>query len=199
MHVFAQRRLFTLAACLALLALFLTESLSGALVTRSSQPVAVWLSRDPLRNAEFQQGANLYSYVLNGPVDRIDRDGRFLELLEKILSAEEPAVERLFSTAKLFGASNRQASSFVNNVYWGAQTGTELGIDAMGQTAYFSPSVPTNPGGWAAFLGLNAEGLAEIANIIGGIIGDVGNAVIDGLNEGCMFDLRTGKPHPGAY
>ena len=31
-----------------------------------------WLSRDPLENAEMKQGANLYAYVANQPLDRID-------------------------------------------------------------------------------------------------------------------------------
>lgn len=31
-----------------------------------------WLSRDPLRNAEILQGPNLYTYVANDPVNRID-------------------------------------------------------------------------------------------------------------------------------
>jgi RHS repeat-associated protein len=31
-----------------------------------------WLSRDPLRNAEMNQGPNLYAYVQNDPVNRID-------------------------------------------------------------------------------------------------------------------------------
>jgi RHS repeat-associated protein len=31
-----------------------------------------WLSRDPLRNAEIQEGPNLYAYVRNNPVNAID-------------------------------------------------------------------------------------------------------------------------------
>ncbi len=31
-----------------------------------------WLSRDPLANAELDQGANLYAYVHNDPVNRVD-------------------------------------------------------------------------------------------------------------------------------
>jgi RHS repeat-associated protein len=34
-----------------------------------------WLSRDPLENAELEQGPNLYSYVQNNPVNRIDPIG----------------------------------------------------------------------------------------------------------------------------
>jgi RHS repeat-associated protein len=39
-----------------------------------------WLSRDPLENAEFLQGPNLYSYVGNSPTTRIDPDGRFWQV-----------------------------------------------------------------------------------------------------------------------
>ena len=34
-----------------------------------------WLSRDPLKNAERRQGPNLYAYVQNEPIGRIDREG----------------------------------------------------------------------------------------------------------------------------
>jgi RHS repeat-associated protein len=34
-----------------------------------------WLSRDPLGNAEIKQGPNLYAYVRNEPVSRIDPEG----------------------------------------------------------------------------------------------------------------------------
>jgi RHS repeat-associated protein len=34
-----------------------------------------WLSRDPLRNAEVQQGFNLYTYVANNPINEVDRLG----------------------------------------------------------------------------------------------------------------------------
>src|SRR5207244_1334355 len=31
-----------------------------------------WLSRDPLANAELVEGSNLYAYVSNDPVNRVD-------------------------------------------------------------------------------------------------------------------------------
>jgi uncharacterized protein RhaS with RHS repeats len=34
-----------------------------------------WLNRDPLKNAELRQGANLYEYVGNNPVGRTDPSG----------------------------------------------------------------------------------------------------------------------------
>jgi RHS repeat-associated protein len=34
-----------------------------------------WLSRDPLQNAEFMQGPNLYAYVGNEPINLTDRSG----------------------------------------------------------------------------------------------------------------------------
>ena len=40
-----------------------------------------WISRDPLEQAEFLQGPNLYTYVKNNPINFYDKDGRFLPLL----------------------------------------------------------------------------------------------------------------------
>jgi RHS repeat-associated protein len=37
---------------------------------------ARWITRDPLENGELQEGANLYSYVRNVPVNHVDPDGR---------------------------------------------------------------------------------------------------------------------------
>src|SRR5206468_1078196 len=34
--------------------------------------IARWLSRDPLKNAEIEEGHNLFAYVQNDPVDFID-------------------------------------------------------------------------------------------------------------------------------
>lgn len=39
-----------------------------------------WLSRDPLPDAEFSQGANLYAYVHNRPTDRADPLGLYESL-----------------------------------------------------------------------------------------------------------------------
>jgi RHS repeat-associated protein len=38
-----------------------------------------WLSRDPLKNAEMKEGPNLYAYVRNEPVSRIDPQGLGLD------------------------------------------------------------------------------------------------------------------------
>lgn len=35
-----------------------------------------WLDRDPIDNAELRQGTNLYAYVRDGPINRVDPDGR---------------------------------------------------------------------------------------------------------------------------
>jgi RHS repeat-associated protein len=38
--------------------------------------LGMWLSRDPLENAEFLQGPNLYAYGPNNPVNGFDKDGQ---------------------------------------------------------------------------------------------------------------------------
>ena len=51
-----------------------------------------WLSRDPLEDAEFEQGPNLYAYVLNNPVSLVDPSGlSALECVEKPTQAAETA------------------------------------------------------------------------------------------------------------
>jgi RHS repeat-associated protein len=48
-----------------------------------------WLSRDPLRNAETRQGANLYLYAANNPVNVVDRLGLCCELEKRKLDSAE--------------------------------------------------------------------------------------------------------------
>lgn len=36
-----------------------------------------WLNRDPLKDAEIKEGINLYPYVGNNPINRIDPTGMF--------------------------------------------------------------------------------------------------------------------------
>jgi len=38
-----------------------------------------WVSRDPLKNAEMKQGPNLYEYVRNRPINRVDTLGLYGE------------------------------------------------------------------------------------------------------------------------
>jgi RHS repeat-associated protein len=42
-------------------------------LSRAYDPISNrWLSRDPLKNAEIGQSPNLYAYVQNNPIDRLD-------------------------------------------------------------------------------------------------------------------------------
>jgi RHS repeat-associated protein len=49
-----------------------TSGLNLTLFRAYDPNTAKWLSRDPLPNAERLQGPNLYEYVSNNPIDRID-------------------------------------------------------------------------------------------------------------------------------
>jgi RHS repeat-associated protein len=44
-----------------------------------------WISRDPLENAEFLQGPNLYGYVGNNPVIYVDPDGRIFFIFTPVV------------------------------------------------------------------------------------------------------------------
>jgi RHS repeat-associated protein len=46
-----------------------------------------WLSRDPLGNAELKEGPNLYAYVRNNPISRIDRQGLGIDSPSRTLMA----------------------------------------------------------------------------------------------------------------
>ncbi len=47
-------------------------SLSLTLFRAYDADLGRWLSRDPLKNAEVREGANLYAYVANNPVNMVD-------------------------------------------------------------------------------------------------------------------------------
>jgi len=51
------------------------SGLNLAMYRSYSPNLGRWVSRDPLRNAEFLQGPNLYGYVGNDPVSRTDPSG----------------------------------------------------------------------------------------------------------------------------
>ena len=53
------------------------SSLSLTLFRAYDPSIGRWLSRDPLRGAEFFQGPNLYAYVNNDPVNVTDPTGEF--------------------------------------------------------------------------------------------------------------------------
>ena len=59
---------------------------------RSYDPgIGRWLSRDPLRDAELQEGPNLYAYVGNNPLNLIDPSGLCCEDLKAAGSADHQA------------------------------------------------------------------------------------------------------------
>ena len=91
-----------------------------------------WLSRDPLHNAELREGANLYGYVLNEPVDRIDPDGL------------------CFDSLCAACAANPGACAVCGLVAAGAAEGGEAITEALPTVAEEAPAVAESAGGCAA-------------------------------------------------
>lgn len=67
---------FSLLLGLTALAIISTDTQAGYDPT-----IGRWLSRDPMNNAEINQGPNLYSYVGNSPVNRTDPLGLYYLLI----------------------------------------------------------------------------------------------------------------------
>lgn len=53
------------------------SGLNLAMYRAYSPTMGRWISRDPLENAEMKQGPNLYAYVGNSPINRVDPRGTF--------------------------------------------------------------------------------------------------------------------------
>jgi len=59
-----------------------------------------WLSRDPLGNAEVEEGPNLYVYAMNNPGNVVDPSGLCCEGLEEALENLKLAVEKVCDEAE---------------------------------------------------------------------------------------------------
>jgi len=142
---------------------------------RQYQPeLGRFLQPDP---KQFDAGDyNLYRYCHNDPVNRTDPEGLgFLQALGKVLNATKPIAQRLVNALKAAGASNKQAERAVaagNNI---AAKATTTVVQVGEQLPGTAPSVPQGTAGWGAL----------VANVL--------NEGIDGLNETCLIDLRTGE------
>jgi RHS repeat-associated protein len=93
-----------------------------------------WLSRDPLRNAEIQEGPNLYAYVRNSPVNATDPLGLCCKqekvLLEDLVQAFENFKELLDEQyGKCLANSSNTKSDCEFIVFTGRAAGRELERD----------------------------------------------------------------------
>jgi RHS repeat-associated protein len=90
--------------------------------------VGRWLSRDPLGNAEVEEGPNLYLYVANNPINRTDPLGLFGDTghiptppsAPDCCAAEEAAVDKLLHeiyTTGRCGRAQRQADAACQDAY----------------------------------------------------------------------------------
>ena len=82
-----------------------------------------WLSRDPLRRAEVEQGPNLYAYVGNNPINRVDPLG---------LCCEELAA----AGARFWEEKNAQCHQLVENAKEECRAESFLRFEGIGENPF---------------------------------------------------------------
>lgn len=100
-----------------------------------------WLSRDPLENAEVKEGANLYTYVANNPVNYVDPNG-----LKAVLSKAGIVYNDKTGEALYWSNNSKDTQRFIDRYNFWSNLGS--GILAAMWFDFLNDDCDKNQGGF---------------------------------------------------